>query len=152
MIYRIVCVGKVKEDFYRKRIEELAKEIRKKHVFQIIEVEDEKTPENLSAMERERILKIEGGKLLHALPHHPEELIVALCIEGKQYSTEEWNRQLGTWSEQKEYKQVTYIIGGSLGLDAEVVKRADVKLSFSKLTFPHQLMRVIVTEQISRIC
>lgn len=148
MKYRILCVGKIKEDFYRKRLEELSKEIQKKHTFQIIEVEDEKTSENLSDVERKRILKTEGEKLLRALPYNSKEFIVALCIDGTQYSTEDWIERLCIAAEQKEYNQITYIIGGSLGLDAEVVKRANIKLSFSNLTFPHQLMRVMLAEQI----
>lgn len=152
MKYRILCVGKVKENFYRQRLEELAREIRKKHTFQIIEVEDEKTSENLSDAERKSILKIEGEKLLRALPFNSKELIVALCIDGEQYSTEGWIERLYILAEQKEYNQITYIIGGSLGLDSDVVKRADLKLSFSNLTFPHQLMRVMLAEQIVQTC
>ncbi len=152
MKYRILCVGKVKENFYRQRLEELAREIRKKHTFQIIEVEDEKTSENLSDAERKSILKIEGEKLLRALPFNSKELIAALCIDGEQYSTEGWIERLYILAEQKEYNQITYIIGGSLGLDSDVVKRADLKLSFSNLTFPHQLMRVMLAEQIVQTC
>jgi 23S rRNA (pseudouridine1915-N3)-methyltransferase len=152
MKYRILCVGKVKEDFYRKRISELSKEIQKTDAIQLIEVEDEKTSENLSEIERTRILQIEGDRLLRVLPYNPRELVVALCIDGKQYTTDAWGMQLHALAEQRDCNQITYIIGGSLGLDENVVKRADIRLSFSKLTFPHQLMRVMLMEQIVRTC
>lgn len=148
MKYRIVCVGKLKEEFYRKRLEELAKDISKTDSFEMIEVNDEKTAENLSPIEREKILRQEGERILRYLPSNQKELIVALCIEGKQYSTKEWAEKLHILLEQREYEQITYVIGGSLGLDDMVVNRADLKLSFSNMTFPHQLMRVVLAEQI----
>lgn len=148
MKIRILCVGKIKEEFYRKQLAEYQKSINKYCQFEIIEVEDEKTMERLSETERNRILKIEGERLNKYLMDNPGELIVALCIEGKKFSSEEWNQKLKNWIQQRELQQVTYIIGGSLGLDSDIVRKADVKLSFSNLTFPHQLMRVMLTEQI----
>ncbi|MBP3506421.1 MAG: 23S rRNA (pseudouridine(1915)-N(3))-methyltransferase RlmH [Lachnospiraceae bacterium] len=148
MKIRILCVGKVKEEFYQKQIKEYHAQIQKHCSFEIIEIEDEKTEEHLTEPERERILKIEGQRLLKHLDNHEREFVVALCIDGKQYSTEAWKKKVNTIIKQQEIQQITYIVGGSLGLDAQVVQRADFKLSFSKLTFPHQLMRVMLTEQI----
>ncbi|MBQ8148845.1 MAG: 23S rRNA (pseudouridine(1915)-N(3))-methyltransferase RlmH [Lachnospiraceae bacterium] len=148
MKIRILCVGKIKEDFYRKKLEEYSKQINKQYTFEIIEVEDEKTQEQLSDVERDKILRIEGERLLKYLKQETGDYVVALCINGRKYTTAEWTEVLKKRILQQEYRQVTYVIGGSLGLDASVVKLADTKLSFSDLTFPHQLMRVILAEQI----
>lgn len=149
MKIRILCVGKIKEVFYQKRIEEYSAEIQKQCQFEIIEVDDEKTAEHMSETELRTVLKAEGERLLRYLNRNSKELVVALCIDGKKYSTEGWNRNLQEQIQKKEIQQITYIIGGSLGLDQTVIQRADQKLSFSNLTFPHQLMRVILTEQIA---
>lgn len=149
MKIRILCVGKVKEAFYRKQIEEYAVRIRKQHSFEIIEVEDEKTAEHMSEAKRRKVLELEGDRLLKYLERRPEELVAALCIEGKLYSSQAWRKQLQEQIRQRELQQITYVIGGSLGLDERVLRQADQHLSFSRLTFPHQLMRVLLTEQIA---
>ncbi len=148
MNYRIICVGKVKEPFYREQIQEYIKEIHKKHQLQIIEVEDEKTKEHMSEAERSRILDIEGRRILQALSTKYKDYVVPLCIDGKTYQTEQWSRQLRKISENGEYEQITYVIGGSLGLSNAVVRLGDEKISYSALTFPHQLIRVMLLEQI----
>lgn len=149
MKIRILCVGKVKEAFYRKLIEEYSNSVRKRCSFEILEVEDEKTAEHMSEAERKKLLELEGDRLLKYLDRNPGELIAALCIEGKMYSSQSWHDLLQKQIQQKEIHQITYIIGGSLGLDGRVVQRADLTLSFSRLTFPHQLMRVLLVEQIA---
>ena len=149
MNYRVVCVGKIKEEFYRKRVEEYAAMINKRHRLQIQELQDERTYENMSDAERKKILHVEGERILHVLQPDSKELVVALCIDGKQYSSDAWSRRVNRLAQEKEYQQITYVIGGSLGLDELVVKRSDLKLSFSNLTFPHQLMRVMLLEQIA---
>lgn len=149
MKIRVLCVGKVKEEFYRKRIQELADEIRKNCEFEIVEVADEKTEENMSENQIAKTVQIEGERILKYLTNNNRELVVCLCIEGKQYTSEVWKQQLRTLMEQYEYNQITYVIGGSLGLSEEVVKKANVKLSFSAMTFPHQLMRVMLIDQIA---
>lgn len=149
MKIRILCVGKVKEAFYRKQIEEYAARIRKEYSFEILEVADEKTAEHMSEAERKKLLELEGDRLLKHLDRNPRELVAALCIEGKMYSSQTWSNHLQEQIRKKEIQQITYIIGGSLGLDARVVRRADLSLSFSRLTFPHQLMRVLLVEQIA---
>lgn len=149
MKIRILCVGKVKEGFYRRLIEEYSTSIRKRCSFEILEVEDEKTAEHMSEAERRKLLEVEGDRLLKYLDRNPKELVAALCIEGKMYSSQDWSSLIREQIRQKEIQQITYIIGGSLGLDARVVRRADLTLSFSRLTFPHQLMRVLLAEQIA---
>ncbi len=148
MQIRILCVGKIKEGFYRNRIQEYQKMLSKKCQFEIIEVEDEKTEEQLSEAERNRILKLEGDKLRKYLSNKNDDWIVALCIDGKQYSTNQWKQKVETIYRQQKWNQITYVIGGSLGLDSSIIQMADEKLSFSRLTFPHQLMRVMLIEQI----
>lgn len=103
----------------------------------------------MSETERKKLLGLEGDRLLKYLDRNPGELIAALCIEGKMYSSQSWHDLLQKQIQQKEIHQITYIIGGSLGLDGRVVQRADLTLSFSRLTFPHQLMRVLLVEQIA---
>lgn len=149
MKIRILSVGKVKEDFYRNRIKEYRTIIEKKCSFEIIEVEDEKTAEHMSELEIQQVQNAEGERLLKYLGRNTEELVIALCIDGTMYATREWNQKLRSPIQQGEIRQITYIIGGSLGLAANVIQRADFKLSFSGLTFPHQLMRVLLTEQIA---
>lgn len=148
---RIICVGKVKEPFYRNQIQEYLKEIRKTHSIEILEVEDEKTKEHLSDVEREKILRLEGDRILRALASDRRDYIVPLCIDGIPYDTEAWKTHIHSLEEMGEYEQITYIIGGSLGLSEEVICKGNKRLSYSRLTFPHQLMRVMVLEQIRNI-
>lgn len=150
MKIRILCVGKIKESFYRKRIEELSMEIKKKSALEIIEVEDEKTIEGGSPAELQRIRELEGKRLQRYLTGEAHERRIALCIDGKRYSSQEWNQKIKRDIWEQEINQLTYIIGGSVGMDEAVIQMADVKLSFSNMTFPHQLMRVLLLEQIAQ--
>lgn len=113
----------------------------------IIEVADEKAPEELSDAEMEMVKKKEGQRILSKIS--PDAYVIALAIEGKQYSSEEFAsflEKLATYGRSK----IVFVIGGSLGLSGDVLKRADMRLSFSKMTFPHQLMRLILAEQVYR--
>lgn len=138
----IICVGKIKETYLQKGIEEYTKKISKKHRLEIIELEDEKTPDGASAKEEERIKEIEGKKILSKIKEG--DYVIALCIEGKAYCDEEWRESIMA----SNGKRCIFLIGGSLGLSKEVVKRANVKISFSNMTFPHQLMRYMLLEVI----
>lgn len=143
----ICCVGKVKERFYRDAIAEFEKRLSKYCKLEIIEVADEKTPDNASKQEETKIKAKEGDRLLAAIKD--DMYVIALAIEGKELSSTELAEKInrlgisGTSS-------IAFVIGGSLGLDERVMKRADFKLSFSPMTFPHQLMRVILLEQVYR--
>ena len=143
----ICCVGKVKERFYRDAIAEFEKRLSKYCKLEIIEVADEKTPDNASKQEEIKIKAKEGDRLLGAIKD--DMYVIALVIEGKELSSTELAEKInrlgisGTSS-------IAFVIGGSLGLDERVMKRADFKLSFSPMTFPHQLMRVILLEQVYR--
>lgn len=143
----IICVGKIKEKFYRDAIEEYAKRLSKYCKFEIIEVADEKTPDKASTVEEEQIKEKEASRILSKIK--PDAYVCTLEIAGKQLSSTE----LADWMEKTAIggrSHITFIIGGSLGLHSSVLQRSDYALSFSKMTFPHQLMRVILSEQIYR--
>ena len=143
----ILCVGKVKEKFYRDAIDEFAKRLSRYCKLEITEVADEKTEETASETEIRIIKAKEGERLLKNIKK--DAYVVCLCINGKQLDSEELSEKIEKLGIQGT-SHIYFVIGGSLGLADEVVKRANFKLSFSKMTFPHQLMRVILMEQIYR--
>ena len=147
MRINIVCVGKIKEKYLKLGIDEFKKRLSKYCKLDIIELDDEKAPENLSDKEMEMIKDKEGKKILAKIKD--TSYVIALAIDGKSLSSEELAdtiNKLGI----RGISNITFVIGGSLGLSDEVLSRADYKLSFSKMTFPHQLMRLILLEQIYR--
>ncbi|WP_422485708.1 23S rRNA (pseudouridine(1915)-N(3))-methyltransferase RlmH [Gudongella sp. DL1XJH-153] len=143
----ILTVGKIKEKYLNEGIKEYSKRLSRYCGLDIIEVDDEKAPENLSDKEMEMIKDREGDKILSKIP--AAAFVVALAIEGKQLSSEDLSQKLSDIMVEGN-SHVVFVIGGSLGLSKEVLKRANLKLSFSKMTFPHQLMRMILLEQIYR--
>ena len=143
----ILCVGKVKEKFYRDAIEEFAKRLSRYCKLEFIEVSDEKTEEQASENEIRLVKEKEGERLLKNIKD--DAYVVTLCIDGKQLDSEELSEKINKLGISG-VSHIYFVIGGSLGLADVVVKRADYKLSFSKMTFPHQLMRVILLEQIYR--
>ena len=143
----ILCVGKVKEKFYRDAIDEFTKRLSRYCKLEIIEVADEKTLEQASETEIRLIKEKEGERLLKNIKD--DTYVIALCIDGKQLDSEELSKKIEKLGIQG-VSHICFVIGGSLGLSDAVIKRADFKLSFSKMTFPHQLMRVILLEQIYR--
>lgn len=143
----ILTVGKVKEKFYCQAIDEFTKRLSRYCKLEIIEVADEKTPDGAGAAAEALILKKEGERLVKYI--RDDAYVIALAIEGKMLSSEQFSKkieQLGIGG----VSHIQLIVGGSLGLSPEVLGRADALLSFSKMTFPHQLMRVILLEQIYR--
>lgn len=143
----IVCVGKIKEKFFRSAIDEYSKRLSRYCKLEIIEVTDEKTPDNASDHEVELIKDKEGERILKNIGG--DAYVIALAILGKQLSSEELAEKIEKLGIQGT-SHIQLIIGGSLGLSDKVLKRADMLLSFSKMTFPHQLMRVILLEQVYR--
>lgn len=143
----ILSVGKIKEKFYRQAIDEYSKRLSRYCKLQLIEVPDEKAPESLSDAEMEIIKDREGEALLKNVKEG--SYVIALEIQGKSLSSEGLSEQLQRLALSGN-SQVCFIIGGSLGLAKSVLSRADFKLSFSPMTFPHQLMKVILLEQIYR--
>ena len=143
----ILCVGKVKEKFYRDGIDEFVKRLSRYCKLEIIEVADEKTDENASETEIRLVKEKEGEKLLKNIKD--DAYVITLCIDGKQLDSEQLSEKIEKLGVQGT-SHIYFVIGGSLGLADEVIKRADFKLSFSPMTFPHQLMRLILLEQIYR--
>ena len=143
----ILCVGKVKEKFYREAIDEFTKRLSRYCKLEIVEVSDEKTEEQASETEIRLVKEKEGERILKNIKD--DAYVIALCIDGKQLDSEELSEKIENLGIQGT-SHIYFVIGGSLGLADEVVRRANFKLSFSKMTFPHQLMRVILLEQIYR--
>lgn len=143
----IITVGKLKEKYLKQGIDEYLKRLSSYAKVEVIEVADEKAPEELSTTEMIQVKNKEGDRILAKI--HPDTYVIALAIEGKQKSSEELADtldKLATYGKSK----IAFVIGGSLGLSQDILQRADEKLSFSKMTFPHQLMRLILVEQIYR--
>lgn len=143
----IACVGRIKEKFYTDAISEYQKRLSRYCKFRITEVKDEATPDAPSPKEAALILEKEGGRLLEKIPDGA--YVIALCIEGAQLSSEALAKKIDTLALSGK-SRLCFVIGGSLGLSETIKKRADFQLSFSPMTFPHQLMRVILSEQIYR--
>ena len=143
----VLCVGKIKEKFYTAAVEEYVKRLSRYSKVEIAEVQDEKTVEGASEKEEERVRDIEGRSLLSRISDGA--YVIALAIEGESMSSVKLAARLEALAASGASHMV-FVIGGSLGLSSEVMKRSDMQLSFSKLTFPHQLMRVILLEQIYR--
>ena len=142
----IITVGKLKEKYLKEAINEYSKRLTKYCSLEIIEVADEKTPENASAKEEENIKLKEGQSILK---HIKDMYVIALDLKGKMISSDE----LAGFIEDRALSgssHITFIIGGSLGISQEVLNRCHYKLCFSKMTFPHQLFRVMLLEQIYR--
>lgn len=143
----IVTVGKLKEKYLKQGIEEYLKRLGSYAKVEVIEVPDEKAPEELSETEMIQVKQKEGERILGKIG--PDTYVIALAINGKLKSSEELADsldKLATYGKSK----IAFIIGGSLGLSDELLRRSDEQLSFSKMTFPHQLMRLILVEQIYR--
>lgn len=143
----VLTVGKIKEKFYTAAIDEYSKRLSRYCKLNIIQVADEKTIENSTEKEMDIIKAKEGEKILKNIPD--DAFVITLEINGKMLDSEEFAdkiNKLGIMGE----SHIVFVIGGSLGLHKDVSKRANFKLSFSKMTFPHQLMRVILLEQIYR--
>lgn len=147
MNIQIITVGKLKETYLVQGIAEYVKRLGPYAKVQIVEVPDEKAPESMSAAEEVQVKQRESERILAKL--HTDAYVVALAIDGKPLSSEELARQvqdLATYGR----SHVAFVIGGSLGLAPEVLARADLKLSFGRMTLPHQLMRLVLVEQVYR--
>ena len=147
MKVKIVTVGKLKEKYLKDGIAEYSKRISRFATVEMVELADEKTPDRASDSENEKILDLEGNRILSKIGDR--EFVVVLAIEGKTLSSEEFSKQLEQASING-YSTLTFVIGGSLGLSPQVKNRANLSLSFGRLTLPHQLMRLVLVEQIYR--
>lgn len=143
----IACVGKIKEKYFTDAIAEYSKRLGRYVTLDIAEVADEKAPENLSNAQMIQVKNAEGKRLLNVIK---DSYVIALAIDGKKLSSEKFAEKIDNCMVQG-VSHITFVIGGSLGLSDEVLQKADYKLSFSDMTFPHQLMRVVLLEQIYRV-
>ncbi|PKK95434.1 MAG: 23S rRNA (pseudouridine(1915)-N(3))-methyltransferase RlmH [Tenericutes bacterium HGW-Tenericutes-5] len=146
MKIKIVAVGKIKEKYLVDGINEYLKRITRYSKIEVIEVPDEKAPDNLSARDEEIIKEKEGEKILSKIGN---EFVIVLAIEGKKLNSVELAGLIEK-TISYESSEIIFVIGGSLGLDKRVSDRSNLKLSFSDMTYPHQLMRMILLEQIYR--
>ncbi len=137
---KIICVGKLKETYLREALEEYQKRLSKYTNLEIIELQDEGIEDKVVALkkEEERILKVLS----------PKDYVVTLEIEGKEYDSITFSKKIETWFIQN--SNLTFIIGGSYGLSDTIKNRSNEKVSFSKMTFPHQLFRILLLEQLYR--
>lgn len=143
MQIKLIVVGNVKETFYQRKIEEFQRQIQKKTSIQLICLKDESIPKQVSDSVIRKIKDTEGEKILSQIQN--TDYVAALCIDGKKMDNSKIRKSIEI-AEQRGKTSITFVIGGSLGLSDAVVKRADEKISFSNMTFPHQLMRVMLLE------
>ncbi len=143
----IIAVGKIKEKFYTSAVQEYAKRLAKYCRFEVLEVKDEKTPDNPTEVEKQQLLGREAERIIAKIPKGAK--VVALCVEGDEMPSESFARVISKATVEG-VSSIVFIIGGSMGLSEEVKNSSSLRLSFSKMTFPHMLMRVILAEQIYR--
>ena len=144
----LICVGRLKEKYWTDASGEYEKRLSRYGRFDLIQVDDLPEPKNASDADRQKIMEKEGESILRHLS--ARDHVIALCIRAKEISSE----QLADKMEQLSHtgKRVVFVIGGSLGLSPAVIQRADEKMSMSPMTFPHQLARVMLLEQVYRAC
>ena len=142
----ILAVGKLKERFFEEGCAEYVKRLARHCILRVREAADEKAPESLSPAQEEQVKDREGKRLLSLLD--PRDHVIALTVTGKAYTSEELAERMGALRDQG--RNVSFLIGGSLGLSQEAVNRADEELSLSKLTLPHRLARLVLLEQLYR--
>lgn len=147
MKIKIVTVGKLKEKYLKDGIAEYSKRLSRFANLKMIELADEKTPDRASDSENQKILELEGTRILSKIGDR--DFVIVLAIEGKTLSSEEFSKQLEQ-APINGFSTLTFVIGGSLGLSSQVKKRANLSISFGRLTLPHQLMRLVLVEQIYR--
>lgn len=146
MNINIIAVGKIKEKYFTAAINEYSKRLSRFVKLNVTEVADEKIPDRASDKEIEQIKEKEGGKILAKIPQG--SYVITLCIEGEELSSEELAEKVAAVSMTN--SSVTFIIGGSLGLSDKAKSASQLRLSFGRMTLPHQLMRVVLLEQIYR--
>lgn len=143
----VLCIGKLKEKFYIDAAAEYQKRLQRHCKLDIIELPEQRLPENSAPADIQRALRLEGESIRERLPKGGA--VIALCIEGKTCSSEELSRRMSDYALQGK-TQLTFLIGGSVGLDESLKREADWRLSMSPMTFPHHMARVMLLEQIYR--
>ena len=143
----IIAVGKLKEKYLKMAVDEYSKRLSRYTKLEIIELQDEKTPDNASEKEEVQIKEKEGKAILSKIKDNA--YVIAMDLNGKQLASVEFSQFISNCAVMGN-SNIVFVIGGSLGLSEEVIKRADYKLCFSKMTFPHQIFRVMLLEQVYR--
>ncbi len=143
----LITVGKLKEKYWQDAIAEYSKRLSRYCKLEMVQVQDEKTPDGASPALEQQIKEREGERILEKL--RPDTFVIALAIKGHMLDSEELAEKIEKLGV-RGVSQIAFVIGGSLGLSDAVLSRADYQLSFSRMTFPHQLMRVVLLEQIYR--
>lgn len=146
MTVRIVCVGKLKERYFEDACAEFQKRLSRFCTLEIAEVADEKAPESLHPADEALVREREGKRILKCIGQ--KDFVVALAIDGKQMTSEAFSAYLT--EREAEARPLSFVIGGSLGLSDEVYARANARISFSKMTFPHRIARLLLLEQLYR--
>ena len=142
----IICVGKLKEDYLKNAILEYSKRLSKYCILNIVELPDEKVPPILSNVEKEKIIEKESNNILSHIKEN--SYVIALDLHGKQYTSEEFSEKMRQYTFSNSH--ITFLIGGTLGMSKNLLNHANELLCFSKMTFPHQLIRVFLLEQLFR--
>lgn len=143
----IICVGKLKETYLKQAVEEYSKRLKKYCELNIVEISDEQLPSKINDSIIEQVKEKECKKIMENIRN--DSYVIPLDLRGKQYTSEDFSNKIENIQTQG-YSNITFIIGGTLGLTNEVLSRANESICFSKMTFPHQLIRVFLLEQIFR--
>ena len=143
----VLCVGKLKEKFYIDTAAEYVKRLQRHCKLELIELPEQRLPDAPSSAEIQKALRTEGDAIREKLPKGGA--VIALCIEGRPCSSEELSRRMAEFGVQGK-TQLTFLIGGSVGLDEDLKRQADWRLSMSPMTFPHHMARIMLLEQIYR--
>ncbi len=143
----VVCIGKLKERYWTEAVQEYGKRLSKYCTLTISELKEEKAPDNASAAEETAVKEAEGRSILKQIKK--EAYVIALEIQGRELTSEALSEKIESLGVSGK-SDLVFVIGGSIGLSDEVLARADFRLSFSKMTFPHQMMRAVLLEQIYR--
>ncbi len=143
----IACVGRLKERYWKDAAGEYVKRLSRYAQTDILEVDDDPAPERYSDAQRTAAITREGERLLNQI--QPRDFVAALCVDGKRLTSEGFAAELDSWM-CRSATRIVFVIGGSLGLSPAVLARADMRISLSDMTFPHQLARVLLLEQVYR--
>ncbi len=147
MAVTLICVGKLREKYFSDAAEEYLKRLKRIMPVTVVELPDEPEPAQPSDKLNEAVMKREGEKILQKIG--AQDYVIAMCIDGRQYESTELAKKISTLFTQGK-SNLTFLIGGSLGLHPDVIRRSDERMSMSKMTFPHQLARVMLLEQLFR--
>ncbi len=147
MKVKLITVGKLKENYLKDGMQEYIKRLGRFTKFEAIELADEKTPDKASAAQKQQIMDREAKRIMAKISER--DFVIVLAIEGQEWSSEEFSRKLAD-ATLRGFSDISFVIGGSLGLASQVKKRANLLMSFGRLTLPHQLMRLVLLEQVYR--